>query len=251
MRLRLVSSAIMALGALLLMFGFGALLPDVALAQQEPVLQPSPRPAVQFSGQAGGDASSGQATVPGHITGTVIDSISGAPVPGMPVKVGDLLLFSDQNGNYDTWLAAGTYIVNVAPAPEQGTVVDEARIVDVQPDTVTIQHLRVALPAPIIVAPAAEEQPVAAAPEAAPRRLPRTNDTADAAWLWIALGAVMVVLGLAMGVWPAGRRMLASGARASGMAQLSDSALLRSLLRERPSARVEQDDELLRKLLER
>ncbi len=251
MRLRHISSALIALGAFLLMLGFSALLPDVALAQQEPVLQPSPRPAVQFSGQPGSDASSGQATAPGHITGTVIDSVSGAPVPGMPVMVGDLVLFSDQNGNYDTWLAAGTYIVNVAPAPEQGTVVDEARIVDVQPDTVTIQHLRVALPSPVIVAPAAEEVPVATAPEAAPRRLPRTNDAPDAAWLWIAVGSIMVVLGLAIGVWPAGRRMLASGVRASGVAQLSDSVLLQGLLCERPVARAEQDDELLRKLLDR
>lgn len=249
MRLRFVSVSLMVLGALFLMTGFGFLMPGAAYAQ-EPLPQPSPRPAVQFVDQDA-DNSSSRAASAGHITGTVIDSASGAPVAGMPVLVGELQLVTDANGNYDTWLAQGTYLVNVAPAAGQGAVVDQPMLVTILPDTVTIQHLRVALVAPAVpeavaveaVAVEAVAVEVAQAP-IAPARLPRTNDAANSAWLWVVLGVILMAFGFGLGAWPAGRRMLFAGTR------LNDHALLAALLHERPASRKLRDDELLKKLLE-
>lgn len=249
MRLRIVTTSLVAVGALLVMLGFGALMPDAAHAQQ-PLPQPSPRPAVQLADQEDNKTASRTAPL-GHITGTVIDSVSGAPVAGMSVKVGDLLLVTDENGNYDTWLDQGIYLVNVAPAAGQGSVVDESMTVTILPDAVTIQHLRVSLVAPaaaeavVVEEPAVEAAPVknVQAPMA-PARLPRTNDAANSAWLWVVLGVILMALGFGLGAWPAGRRMLVAGTR------LNDYALLAALLHERPASRKLCDDELLKKLLE-
>jgi hypothetical protein len=93
----------------------------------------------------------------------------------------------------------------------------------VEPETPVIQHLRVALPAR--QAPAAEPAPVVeAAPVEAPRRLPRTNDAADSAWLWVLSGIMLMSSGIALSVLPSGRRILA--ARAAEVAHLSNQALL-------------------------
>jgi hypothetical protein len=177
----------------------------------------------------------------------VIDVVSSAPVPGMPVRIGDNIVTTDQNGNYGIWVSPGTYLVNVAPAPGQGDVVDGPMTVVVEPATPVIQHLRVALPAR--QAPAAEPAPVVeAAPVEAPRRLPRTNDAADRAWLWVSFGIMLIGGGIALSLLPSSRRALA--ARAAEVAHLSNQALLRQLLHERPTPHREKDEELLRKLLD-
>lgn len=232
---------------LLLTFGIGTLLPGAALAQQDPLPAPSPRPAVQFIEQSSGDGSSApdRSAIPGHIGGTVIDVISNAPVPGMPVRVGDSIVVTDQNGNYGIWVVPGTYLVNVAPAPGRGTIVDGPATVVVQPETSVVQHLRVALPIPEV---RAVEPAVADAPAEAPRRLPRTNDAADVSWVWVSLGILFIGVGVGLGMLPVGRRALATGA--VGIAHLSNQALLQKLLSERPTTRSVQDDALLRKLLE-
>jgi len=248
MRLRHVSTSLIFCGVMLLMAGLSALLPGAAFAQQDPLPAPSPRPAVEFTEQSsGGGSAPDRSAIPGHIGGTVIDVVSSAPVPGMPVRIGDNIVTTDQDGNYGIWVSPGTYLVNVAPAPGQGDVVDGPMTVVVEPETPVIQHLRVALPAR--QAPAAEPAPVVeAAPVEAPRRLPRTNDAADSAWLWVLSGIMLMSSGIALSMLPSGRRILA--ARATEVAHLSNQALLRRLLHERPTPRREKDEELLRKLLD-
>jgi hypothetical protein len=248
MRLRHVSTSLIFCGVMLLMAGLSALLPGAAFAQQDPLPAPSPRPAVEFTEQSsGGRSAPDRSAIPGHIGGTVIDVVSSAPVPGMPVRIGDNIVTTDQDGNYGIWVSPGTYLVNVAPVPGQGDVVDGPMTVVVEPETPVIQHLRVALPAR--QAPAAEPAPVVeAAPVEAPRRLPRTNDAADSAWLWVLSGIMLMSSGIALSVLPSGRRILA--ARAAEVAHLSNQALLRRLLHERPTPRREKDEELLRKLLD-
>jgi len=248
MRLRHVSTSLIFCGVMLLMAGLSALLPGAAFAQQDPLPAPSPRPAVEFTEQSsGGGSAPDRSAIPGHIGGTVIDVVSSAPVPGMPVRIGDNIVTTDQDGNYGIWVSPGTYLVNVAPAPGQGDVVDGPMTVVVEPETPVIQHLRVALP--VRQAPAAEPAPVVeAAPVEAPRRLPRTNDAADSAWLWVLSGIMLMSSGIALSMLPSGRRILA--ARAAEVAHLSNQALLRRLLHERPTPRREKDEELLRKLLD-
>ena len=248
MRLRHVSTSLIVCGVMLLIAGLSALLPGAAFAQQDPLPAPSPRPAVEFTEQSsGGGSAPDRSAIPGHIGGTVIDVVSSAPVPGMPVRIGDNIVTTDQDGNYGIWVSPGTYLVNVAPAPGQGDVVDGPMTVVVEPETPVIQHLRVALPAR--QAPAAEPAPVVeAAPVEAPRRLPRTNDAADSAWLWVLSGIMLMSSGIALSMLPSGRRILA--ARATEVAHLSNQALLRRLLHERPTPRREKDEELLRKLLD-
>jgi hypothetical protein len=245
MRHQHLSLSFLICGVLLLMIGIGAVLPDAALAQQDPVPAPSPRPAVQFTEQSGGGSSApDRSAIPGHIGGTVIDIVSSAPVPGMPVRVGDNVVITDRDGNYGIWVSPGTYLVNVSPAPEQGAVVDGPATVVVEPETPVIQHLRVALPVPDIKA----AEPAVEAPVEAPRRLPRTNDAADVAWLWVSSGILLIGAGIALGMLPAGRRALATSA--AGIAHLSNQALLQKLLSERLATRSAQDDALLRELLE-
>lgn len=245
-------SSFLICGILLLMFGIGTLLPGAALAQQDPLPAPSPRPAVQFTEQSSGGESSApdRSAIPGHIGGTVIDVISSAPVPGMPVRIGDNVVITDQNGNYGIWVSPGTYLVNVAPAPGQGTIVDGPATVVVQPETPVIQHLRVALPIPEVKAaePAVVEAAPVEAPVEAPRRLPRTNDAADVTWVWVSFGILLIGAGVVLGMLPAGRRALATSA--AGIAHLSNQALLQKLLSERLTTRSAPDDELLKKLLE-
>lgn len=246
MRHHHLSTTFLICGALLLIVGISALLPGAALAQQDPVPAPSPRPALQFTEQSsGGSSAPDRSAIPGHIGGTVIDVVSSAPVPGMPVRVGDNIVFTDQDGNYGIWVSPGTYLVNVAPAPEQGAVVDGPATVVVEPETPVIQHLRVALPVPDVKAaePAVEEVPVEA-----PRRLPRTNDAADVTWVWVSFGILLIGAGVVLGMLPAGRRVLSTSA--AGIAQMSNQAFLQKLLSERPAKRSTQDDALLRELLE-
>jgi len=245
MRHQHLSASFLICGALLLMVGLGAVLPGAALAQQDPVPAPSPRPALEFTQSSDGGATTDRSAIPGHIGGTVIDVVSSAPVPGMPVRVGDNVVITDQNGNYGIWVSPGTYLVNVAPAPGQGTIVDVPATVIVEPETPVIRHLRVALPVPEVKA---AEPAVAEVPVEAPRRLPRTNDAADVAWLWVSFGILFIGVGASLGMLPAGRRALATGA--ARIAQMSNQALLQQLLSERPAPRSAQDEALLRKLLE-
>ena len=87
----------------------GGALPQPAMAQSIP--RPTPRPPLppEENGSSGISAGSGM----GHIAGTVIDLNNGAPRANIAVQVGSYTLMTDENGNYDRWLPAGTYTVTL------------------------------------------------------------------------------------------------------------------------------------------
>jgi LPXTG-motif cell wall-anchored protein len=195
-----------ACGVVMLLFGITAL-PAQGAAPARPLLQPSPRPAIDPLRHRGGSAAD-----MGHITGTVIDLRTGAPAPGVAVNVGGETVLSDANGNYDHWLPAGTYSVALALSAEQGTAEQDVLTVNVLPAVPTIQHLNYRSPAPAAAPaaePAAAPKPApAAAPTAAaaaaepPKRLPRTGADGGSAWMWLGFGMLLVLCGGLFGFGP-------------------------------------------------
>jgi hypothetical protein len=83
-----------------------------------------PPPGGGGGGGGGDDDDDDDDVVPaaqGRITGTVINQTTGAPMPGVTVRVGSVYVVSDANGNYEvTGLPAGTYEVELILTPEQG-----------------------------------------------------------------------------------------------------------------------------------
>jgi LPXTG-motif cell wall-anchored protein len=201
-------------GALMVVFGLSALPAQGAESAPlaHPLLAPSPRPTLgPTSRQRGG----GQSTLAeGRITGTIINLTTGAPVPGVQVKIGDAVVFSDANGNYDLWVLPGPYSVELALSPEQGLPDQDQQIVDIMANQTTVLHLNFhTLPAPSATpaAPKATATPVKhatpvegrAKPRNVPRspttpRLPRTGEQESNAWLWMAFGALLVMGGVAL-----------------------------------------------------
>lgn len=142
---------------------------------------------------------------PGRITGTVIDLTTGAPVPGVAVRVGDTVVQSDANGNYDrNGLPAGDYPVQLLPTAAQGEPAQGEIVVALPAGATVVQHLALRSP---VVAPAggapgatpasaapAEAAPVGPAP--IPAELPRTGGVSGQGWLLIALGGALLGLGV-------------------------------------------------------
>jgi hypothetical protein len=59
--------------------------------------------------------------MPGRLTGTVIDLRTGAPASNIAVRVGDWVLLTDQNGNYDAQpIPSGYYLVGLQLSSGQG-----------------------------------------------------------------------------------------------------------------------------------
>jgi hypothetical protein len=117
----------------------------------------------------------------------VIDLTSGAPAPGIAVAVGDVVVTTDSNGNYDrSGLPAGAYQVELMLRSDQGTSEQGALIVDLADGATIVRHLAFRSPAPAPAAAAAE----------VPRRLPATGWPDDASWWPLALGLVLLVLGM-------------------------------------------------------
>lgn len=209
MRRQYLSTVLLVCGMLLLASGMSALMPGMAHAQQGPVAAPSPRPTLP-SDDDGAATPPDRSRIPGHIGGTVIDVFSGAPVPGMPVWVGNTIVVTDQNGNYGIWVLPGSYLVNVAPSAGQGTTVDGPSTVVVGPETSVVQHLRVALPQPATPVAAVAERPAPAPVQeevVIPVSLPRTGDgRAVDVWLWMSLGILCIGAGLGLSVLSARSR---------------------------------------------
>jgi hypothetical protein len=128
----------------------------------------------------------------GRITGTVIDLATGAPASGVSVRVGDAIVVTDSNGNYDRpGLPAGSYVValvlseGTAPAQEPITLqLGSAQTV--------IQHLAFRPAAAVATAaPAPAPQP------AMPTELPATSGERSST---LVLRAIVGLLLLSAGV---------------------------------------------------
>src|SRR5262245_58892301 len=216
-------------GIVMMLFGVSAL-PVQGAEPARPMLQPSPRPVLQ---PTPGPRNGTTASVPeGHITGTVIDLTTGAPMPGVSVNIGGVIVTSDANGNYDRWVPVGTYPVALALAPEQGTPAQDVVNVSVEPDAGTVQHLNfrsplaaTPQPAPTTApAPAKQIEPASAKP---PKRLPRTGSEDNAAWMWLVFGMALLLFGSLVGFG------LVMGGKSPALVlrtHAANSMLLRSLL---------------------
>jgi hypothetical protein len=262
-------------GALMLAFGVSALPAqgaERARASDALLLAPSPRPTLAPTSRPGGGGSNpGEGK--GRITGTIIDLTTGAPTAGIRVNISGMVVSSDANGNYDLWVAAGPHTVALVLDPAQGEPAQGQQMVDVAVDQTVIVHLSFRSPPPatpieansapaIPVEPTAAPAPVAARsrgvaprPHASPR-LPRTAEESDEAWRWVALGALLLMGGVALEL---GRKRLqiqfaGVAARAARFAPGYENArLLATLLArgmdEAKPARATENDILLAALL--
>jgi hypothetical protein len=235
-----LASLLMTCGALLVLFGAGGWNGATVVKAQSVAPQPSPRPPADFDGDAGNGE---VAAATGRLTGTVIDSATGAPLPGATVQIGDESVTSDANGNYDHWLPAGSYNVTVPPNAE-------VLVVTVVAGGTTVQHLSVTgaqqpVAAPVVEAPLRAAAPVeigaeptvqaAAADEMRPASLPRTGLDIEDGWLWLAGGLGMLLLGWLLWGRPMARLAPALGRSSRLPAGFdADELLERLLVRDKP-----------------
>lgn len=78
----------------------------------------------------------------GRIIGTVIDLTTGAPTSNIAVAVGDMVVRTDGNGNYErSSLPTGEYVVQLQLAPSQGTAAQAPITVVLPHDATVVQHL--------------------------------------------------------------------------------------------------------------
>lgn len=144
-------------------------------ATAEPSAPPSAPPAPPAPGDAAPPVQ------PGRIVGTVIDLRTGAPTPGVSVAIGNLLVVTDANGNYDSAdLPPGAYPVTLVLQPEQGVAAEDTVVVTVTSGARIVRHLGFYSPAPSPSAeptatPSAEPTPV---PSAEPTAAPSAEPTA-------------------------------------------------------------------------
>lgn len=158
----------------------------------------------------------------GRIIGTVIDLTTGAPAAGIAVAVGDAVVRTDANGNYERGnLPAGQYIVQLQLSAEQGTPAQEPVTVALPADATIVQHLTFRSVAQATPAPTGTAAPPTSAPTTAPpptveptvpppmsspttappavvppRALPDTGeDVQSYGWL-MGLGALLIMLGI-------------------------------------------------------
>ena len=201
---------VVAISAALLLIGLALALADVsrpAPAQPlppRPTLTPAPPTARPDNGH---DDGSHQSPL-GRITGTVIDLTSGAPAPGIAVAVGDVVVTSDANGNYDrSELSSGSYLVALVLKEGQGTPAQEPILVDLAPGATFIQHLafysqQAASPSPMAAttpAPTAQSAAVPTPTVVRPVALPATGQPDRGVHVWVALGLALIVSGAGIG----------------------------------------------------
>lgn len=271
---RQVTSFSLILCGLCFMFGGIASLVNAPIASAKPILAPSPRPPVdrpsdgpRQSEDSGNDHPSGHhAVATGRLTGTIIDATTGAPMPGVTVRVGEMTVTSDANGNYDHWLPVGNYTVGLMLTSQQGVDLQGPQAVTVRAGDTTVQHLyfrsqaaptatNVPFPEPTSVPPAlpinnlpdtgVAEPAQPAQPAMRPTHLPRTAVPEDWSWAWLSLGLTLVVVGTLVG-W-SGRRV--SRRTATRSEQLDDTLLQTLLAAHSRRARL-SNEELLQKLLD-
>lgn len=187
MRRMLLGFALMLCGLAALSVGM-AVGPAATPAAAGPALQPSPRPTlIPTPDLRGDDHDYPDPAAMGRITGTVIDLRTGAPAVGKRVRVGEVEVTSDANGNYDTWVEAGQYPVALSIAQADGVVAQDVTTATVWGNDTVVVHLFYTSVAPAQAPTAAPTAapvaptlaPAAAAPVALPGNLPDTS-VADA-----------------------------------------------------------------------
>jgi hypothetical protein len=228
----MISYSMMICGIVAMMIGF-TLLPLPTSSTAAPALQPSPRPTIPPVTMI---PYSEPTPVPmGRITGTVIDLRTHAPTPNIAVQIGDTVVYSDANGNYDRWVESGYYTVTLELRDDQGAPGQPPLNIAVGPGDTVVAHLFFTSPAPnelsapiTIEAPTTEpiSEPVAvvpALPEVIPPKLPYTGvadtpaTTIDRqptflprtattipfnAQFWFVVGFILLAGGLGLQFWP-------------------------------------------------
>jgi hypothetical protein len=244
----------MLLGFALILCGLAALSmavvgPAPIPAAAGPALQPSPRPTlIPTPDHRGDDYNYADPAPMGRITGTVIDLRTGAPAVGKLVRVGEVEVTSDSNGNYDTWVAAGEYPVALSIAAADGTIAQDVTTATVWGNDTVVVHLfytsLVPAQAPTAPAPTAVPAPTApplalpadpAPPVAQPASLPVTGVELLDPQSVVLGGLALLALGATLMLMP--RRAPARlGVGASRVLRRRESAedLLRELLRRDP-----------------
>lgn len=183
MRRQSASITLLICGALFMAVGIGTWsMPSVVSAmpaRQDP-LPPPARPPVDpippDGGSRGNDedgGGGGSKAIPtplpaGRITGTVIDQSTGAPVAGVEVIVGGVVVRTNADGNYErTGLLPGTYTVNLSLSPGQGTALQAPQTVVLEQNGTAVVHLYYAP-----VQPTATPVPPTSVPFATPTPVP-------------------------------------------------------------------------------
>jgi hypothetical protein len=269
---RTISRMLVVCGVLMMLFGVSALPVQGAELDQaaaQPLLQPSPRPTLAPPSRSHDGSKSGAGM--GRITGTIIDLNTGAPMPGIQVNIGGVVVNSDANGNYDLWVAAGPYSVALVLDPARGTPAQGQQMVNVGSGATVVLHLsfrgpQAATATPVTTknvpaVPAASGAPLAnraggsaARPHASPR-LPRTAEQPNNAWLWMTFGALLLMGGVALEFGRLRRAPQLAGATAAPRpaSGYENARLLAALLtgsaREAQPARRAESDILLAALL--
>lgn len=246
MRHNMISFALMVCGVLALALGMVVApspTPAAAMgAAQAP--QPSPRPTLEPTPDViPNDDDDGPAPVLfGRITGTVIDTRTGAPAPNKLVLIGETPVVTDGSGNYDHWARPGAYTVGLRLSSGEGVASKGMQAVNVSPDSTTVLHLFFASHAPLVVdvAPktdAPTATPVAVEPTAgpvglvvaAPASLPDTAMTGmRIPGPLMLFGAILLSLGALLQVRP---RRGSKVRRGNNRAQKSAEETLAELLR--------------------
>ncbi|WP_448338223.1 hypothetical protein [Chloroflexus aurantiacus] len=268
MQRRMISFGMMICGVIAMVIGF-TLLPLPTPSTAAPALQPSPRPTIPPVKIV---PTSEPTVVPmGRVTGTIIDLRTHAPAPNIAVQVGDTVVYSDNNGNYDRWVESGFYVLALQLTPDQGSPGQPPLEIAVGPGDTVVAHLFFTSPAPnnatesglTVEAPTAAPVPppavAPAIPESVPPKLPFTGIDTDSesvpaansnqlpsrlprtatntpfnASFWFVVGFILLAGGLGLQFWPV-RRPSAS----------REDQLLAQLLTTPPASR----EELLRQLL--
>jgi Carboxypeptidase regulatory-like domain len=176
---------------LVLGLALGAALPAVPARAQDLPPRPTRVPSPEPKGDDGDNAR--VPTAPGRITGTVIDQRTGAPAPGVSVAVGEAVVTSDANGNYDlSGLRPGSYGVALRLGEGQGQSAQSLAA-----GQAVVQHLFFRSPEPATPQAARAPEPVTeAAPT--PAILPATGGAGQTLLVPMLVGLVSAWLGYAL-----------------------------------------------------
>lgn len=268
MRRQTASSFLMICGILALVVGFAAF-PAPGSVAAMPLLQPSPRPPLQPTPDFNGDEPYATAVPTGRITGTIIDLRTGSPRAGIMVAIGDDVVASDAQGNYDHWLSSGLYDLSLQLREGEGTPGQGSQQIAIGPNDTVVVHLFFTSPAPIAPTVAATSVPTATVVPAAglPLAMPDTSIKQPAAETlgaptslphtavpvlgvepgpWLLAGLLLFVVGLLLQFGPRRRRLTRHQA-----AMPAETLLTNLLANDLRSGAPANDEVVLRDLLSR